>query len=51
MHPKLVSADFTEAINYSIDLQLNDIKKAKFSFPEAISLLEVYEIEIVGLNR
>ncbi len=51
VHTKMVSADFTEAINYSIDLQLNDIKKAKFSFPEAISLLEVFEIEIVGLSR
>jgi len=48
---KLISADFTEAVNYNIDIELNDIRKATFSFPEAISLLNSLEINIIGLDN
>jgi uncharacterized protein YjbI with pentapeptide repeats len=43
----LCEADLTHAINYYIDVYLNPIKGAKFSIPEAISLLSSLEIEIV----
>lgn len=43
----LSEADFTHAINYYIDLFHNQIKGAKFSFPEAITLLSSLDIEIV----
>jgi uncharacterized protein YjbI with pentapeptide repeats len=47
MHTKLNSADFCEAVNYQIDPQQNNIKKARFSMPEAMNLLNSFEIEIV----
>lgn len=47
---KLIGADFTESINYQIDTELNNIKNAKFSFPEVVSLLNSLEIEIIGLE-
>jgi len=50
VHTKLNSADFIEAVNYNIDIELNEIKKAKFSFPEVVSLLNYLEIEIIGLD-
>jgi len=43
---KLVSADFSGAINYNIDMMLNDVKKATFSFPEVVRLLDHFEIQI-----
>lgn len=43
----LCEADLTHAINYYIDVYCNPLKGAKFSFPEAISLLGALEIEIV----
>jgi fluoroquinolone resistance protein len=43
----LSKADFSTAIQYSIDPQNNKVKKAKFSLPEAISLLHGFEITIV----
>lgn len=43
----LCKADLTHAINYYIDVYINPIKGAKFSIPEAISLLGSLEIEIV----
>lgn len=42
----LTRADFSEATNYNIDLFNNAVKNAKFSLPEAISLLSCLEIEI-----
>ncbi len=42
----LTRADFRNAKNYAIDLQANNLKKAKFSFPEAINLLKCLDIEI-----
>lgn len=43
----LSMADFTTAIRYDIDPQTNKIKKAKFSFPEAIGLLRGFDVTIV----
>lgn len=48
VHTMLYAADFTEAHSYSIDPMQNDIKKAKFSLPDAIHLLDCFEIEITG---
>jgi fluoroquinolone resistance protein len=48
---KLTAADFSEAINYSIDITLNDLKKAIFSFPDAINLLKYLGIQINGLEE
>jgi len=45
-HTNLESADFSTARNYSINVQTNRVKKAKFSLPEAISLLYAMDIEI-----
>jgi uncharacterized protein YjbI with pentapeptide repeats len=42
----LRKADFRTAKNYMIDLLSNKVKGAKFSFPEAVSLLQSFEIEI-----
>lgn len=42
----LTKADFRGAKNYAIDPLSNQIKKAKFSFPEAISLLRSFDIEL-----
>jgi fluoroquinolone resistance protein len=47
MHTQLNHADFTDAINYNLDPSLNNIKKAKFSLPEAVSLLNHLDIEII----
>lgn len=42
----LRESDFREAINYSLDPNFTKIRKAKFSLPEALSLLEHLEIEV-----
>lgn len=44
----LKGADFTQAVNYRIDINHNQISKAKFSRYEALSLLESLDIELVG---
>ena len=49
MHTKLYAANFTDAINYSINPKENDIRKGKFSMPDVISLLHYFEIEIEGI--
>ena len=41
-------ADFTGAINYSINPNKTKLKKAKFSLPEAVSLLDVWGVQIDG---
>jgi fluoroquinolone resistance protein len=46
---KLVAADFSGAVNYNIDIRINDVKKAIFTFPDAINLLQHFEIHINGL--
>lgn len=43
---RLVRANFTDAQNYRIDLFNNDIKRARFSLPEAVSLLYSLDIEL-----
>ena len=47
MECDLSYADFSNAKNYQIDVTSNNVYKAKFSFPEAMSLLLFFEIEIV----
>jgi uncharacterized protein YjbI with pentapeptide repeats len=42
----LSKSDFRGASNYHIDLSVNKIRKAKFSLPEAISLLQGLDIDI-----
>lgn len=48
MHTNLKHADFTNAINYSIDVQFNEITQASFSFPDVIALLQHMDIKING---
>lgn len=43
----LTEANFTHATNYLIDVRLNTVKKAKFSLPEAMSLLHGLDIILV----
>ncbi len=50
MHTKLNRADFSESVNYSIDIEGNEITDAKFSFPEVVSLLKSLPIEIQGFE-
>jgi len=42
----LEKADFRASFNYSIDPELNRIKKAKFSMPAVIGLLDKYDIQV-----
>jgi fluoroquinolone resistance protein len=42
----LDKADFSGASNYQIDIRTNRLKRAKFTLPEAIALLEMLDIEI-----
>lgn len=43
----LAEANFTDAINYNINVFENNVKRAKFSLPEAMSLLQYLDIELV----
>ena len=49
LETNLDGADFTEAYDYNIHPNKNNIKHAKFSFPEVLSLLNHFEIEIEGI--
>lgn len=51
MNTNLSNANLTDAVNYNIDVNNNNLKKAKFSFPEVISLLDYLDIEITGLHE
>jgi fluoroquinolone resistance protein len=42
----LTKADFSNATNYLIDFRNNNLTKAKFSLPEALSLLKILDIVI-----
>ena len=42
----LRSADFRGAKNYFVDLKTNDLRKARFSLPEAMSLLQCFDIVV-----
>ncbi len=48
-HTILEKADLRTAYNYSIDPERNRIKKAKFSLPEVVGLLNKYDIVIEGI--
>ena len=43
----LTEADFTEAVNYDIDVRDNEVGKCKFSRYEAVRLLCGYDIEVI----
>ncbi len=45
---KLIEADFRRAINYDINPSQNPLTKAKFSLPEAMSLLFSMDIELTN---
>ncbi|HKO82951.1 MAG TPA: pentapeptide repeat-containing protein, partial [Chitinophagaceae bacterium] len=47
----LEKADFRTSFNYSIDPEINKIKKAKFSLPGVTGLLNKYDIEIENKVR
>jgi fluoroquinolone resistance protein len=42
----LEKADFRTSFNYSINPEMNKIKKARFSMPGVIGLLDKYDIEV-----
>ena len=46
-HSNLSSANFAEATNYSIDINANNVKGARFTRLEALSLLDSLGIELV----
>jgi len=48
LHTNLTGADFTGATDYSINANLNLLKSAKFSLPEAMSLLSSLDIILTG---
>lgn len=43
---RLVGANFSGAQNYRIDIFNNDIKRARFSLPEAVALLDSLDVEL-----
>lgn len=43
----LREADFSSAKNYDINVRANDVSKAKFSLPEAMSLIYSLDIDVV----
>ncbi|HEX5001419.1 MAG TPA: pentapeptide repeat-containing protein [Bacteroidia bacterium] len=45
-HSNLQKADFRTAVNFSIDPESNQLKKAKFSLVSVSGLLDKYDIEI-----
>ncbi len=47
LNTNLRKADLTGSKNYAINITLNKVEKAKFSFPEAMSLLYNLDIELV----
>jgi fluoroquinolone resistance protein len=44
LHSNLSRANFVGAKGYAIDLTANKAKKAKFSYPEAMSLLSAFDV-------
>jgi len=50
IHTKLTEADLSEAVNYNIDITLNDVRGAVFTFPEVVNLLKNFEIKIKGIE-
>lgn len=48
-HTVLEKADFRTSTNYAIDPEINKIRKAKFSLPGVIALLDKYDLDIERL--
>lgn len=46
-HTKLIKANFEGASNYTIDVNLNEVSKARFSLPEAVALLRSLDIVLI----
>ena len=46
-HCDLCKADFSTSMQYEIDPSVNKVTKAKFSLPEAATLLKAFDITIV----
>lgn len=44
----LTEVNFAEAINYNINIFQNEVKRAKFTLPEAMSLLQHLDIELLN---
>jgi uncharacterized protein YjbI with pentapeptide repeats len=42
----LEKADFRTAMNYSIDPDINKIRKAKFAYPAVLALLQKHGIDV-----
>ncbi len=42
----LTKASFVNAVNYEINPNLNEVKSAKFSMPEVLSLLKPFKIVV-----
>jgi fluoroquinolone resistance protein len=51
LHTDLSAADLRGASNYAINPLANTLKKAKFSLPEALALLDSMDIEISALPQ
>jgi hypothetical protein len=47
----LQKVDFRTSFNYSIDPEINRVKKAKFSLTQVGGLLDKYDIEIDGSSK
>ena len=47
-HTNLEKADFTSAYNYSIDPEMNRVKKARFSSRGVAGLLDKYDLVVEG---
>lgn len=46
INSNLEKADLSSAYNYSIDPEINKMKKAKFTWPGVVGLLDKYDIDI-----
>ena len=46
LHTNLSQANFVGARNYAINIKVNKVEKARFSFPEVISLLNIFDVII-----
>ena len=46
LHTNLSKADFTGARNYQIDPTANTVRRARFSLPDAIALLQAFDLQI-----
>lgn len=46
LHTNLSKADFSGARNYQIDPTANTVKRARFTLPEAVALLQAFDLRI-----